>query len=345
MELNYLDEKEVVAFCFNNLKETAFILYKDSLQGKKDQLNGLTLVEEDFHYKLIKKRFKLLQKAECNITNNNYKKNLYNSYEGYSLYFWEASEKLILIYPFSYISIYDCNSTELLHHFQCPGGKLFNLRNIVASRNENYLFASGENMNFIYCLDYSIISKGEKANELFNNKIALPKDSKIYDIVLHPQQKFIFAGFADGYVRIYDYSDIKKIKEVTQIIDMPEGVEKEKEKEKEKAKTSRLSLTGTVNPVVIDADPVTCLDINNFGTYLLEGTDKGNIYLWDASKAIKKEKLLYQKENIGDKNIVDNIFSCKFIKTKQFGNMQKFICITKKGTLFIYFILSKDSKE
>ena len=157
MELNYLDEKEVVAFCFNNLKETAFILYKDSLQGKKDQLNGLTLVEEDFHYKLIKKRFKLLQKAECNITNNNYKKNLYNSYEGYSLYFWEASEKLIVIYPFSYISIYDCNSTELLHHFQCPGGKLFNLRNIVASKNENYLFASGENMNFIYCLDYSII--------------------------------------------------------------------------------------------------------------------------------------------------------------------------------------------
>ena len=52
MELNYLDEKEVVAFCFNNLKETAFILYKDSLQGKKDQLNGLTLVEEDFQYKL-----------------------------------------------------------------------------------------------------------------------------------------------------------------------------------------------------------------------------------------------------------------------------------------------------
>ena len=54
MELNYLDEKEVVAFCFNNLKETAFILYKDSLQGKKDKLNGLTLVEEDFHYKLTK---------------------------------------------------------------------------------------------------------------------------------------------------------------------------------------------------------------------------------------------------------------------------------------------------
>ena len=337
MELNYLEERELVAFYFNNLKETVFILYKESLKTKKEQPNGLSLVEEDFHNKLIKKRFKLLQKAECNITNQNYKKNLYNSYEGYSLYFWEASEKLIVIYPFSYILIYDYNSTELIHHFQCPGGKSYNLRNLIASPIENCLFVSGENMNFIYCLDYSIINKGEKMNELFNNKITLPKDSKIYDIIVHPNEKFIFVGFADGYVRIYDYNNIKKIKELmTPIIDMPE----EKEKEKEKTKSLRLSLTGSTNTPIKDADPVTCLDINAIGSYLLEGTEKGIIYLWDAFQAIKEKKLLYQKETIGD-----NIFSCKFIKTKQFGNIQKFICITKKGTLFVYFILSKDSEE
>ena len=337
MELNFLEERELVAFYFNNLKETVFILYKESLKTKKEQPNGLSLVEEDFHNKLIKKRFKLLQKAECNITNQNYKKNLYNSYEGYSLYFWEASEKLIVIYPFSYILIYDYNSTELIHHFQCPGGKSYNLRNLIASPIENCLFVSGENMNFIYCLDYSIINKGEKMNELFNNKITLPKDSKIYDIIVHPNEKFIFVGFADGYVRIYDYNNIKKIKELmTPIIDMPE----EKEKEKEKTKSLRLSLTGSTNTPIKDADPVTCLDINAIGSYLLEGTEKGIIYLWDAFQAIKEKKLLYQKETIGD-----NIFSCKFIKTKQFGNIQKFICITKKGTLFVYFILSKDSEE
>ena len=74
MELNYLDKKELVAIYFNNIKETAFILYKENEKTKKEQPNGLYLVEEDFHYKVIKKRFKLLQKAECNITNQNYKK-------------------------------------------------------------------------------------------------------------------------------------------------------------------------------------------------------------------------------------------------------------------------------
>ena len=329
MELNYLKEKELVAFYFNNLKETAFILYKESPNTKKEQPNGLSLVEEDFHYKLIKKRFKLLQKSECNITNQNYKKNLYNSYEGYSLYFWEASEKLIVIYPFAYVLIYDYNSTDLIQHFQIAGGKAFTLRNLIASPIENCLFACGENLNYIYCLDYSLITKGgEKINELFNNKINLPKDAKIYDIIVHPNEKFIFVGFADGYVRIYDYNNLKKIKELTMpLIDFPEGKEAEKEKDKEKN-------------AVKEADPVTCLDINNIGSYLIEGTEKGNIFLWDAFQAIKEKKLLYKKESLGD-----NIFSCKFIKTKQFGNLQKFICITKKGTVFIYFILSKDPEQ
>jgi len=107
MELTYLDEKEVVSLCFNNLKETIFILYKENSKTQQKQPNNLSLVEEDFHFKIIKKRFKLLQKDECNITNQNYKKNLNNSYEGYVLYFWEASEKLIVIYPFAYILVYE----------------------------------------------------------------------------------------------------------------------------------------------------------------------------------------------------------------------------------------------
>ena len=149
MELTYLDEKEVVSLCFNNLKETIFILYKENSKTQQKQPNNLSLVEEDFHFKIIKKRFKLLQKDECNITNQNYKKNLYDSFEGYSLYFWEASEKLIVIYPFSYIIIYDYNSTDLINHFQCPGIKMFTVRNLIASPIENCLFISGENLNFI----------------------------------------------------------------------------------------------------------------------------------------------------------------------------------------------------
>ena len=88
----------------------------------------------------------------------------------------EASEKLIVIYPFAYILIYDYNSTESIQHFQIAGGKSFTLRNLIASLIENCLFASGENLNYIYCLDYSLITKGgEKLNELFNNKITFQK--------------------------------------------------------------------------------------------------------------------------------------------------------------------------
>ena len=333
MEITYLEEKELVAFYFNNLKDTAFVLYKENSTTKKRQPNGLSLIEEDFHHKIIQKQFKLLQADECNITNQNYKKNLNNSYEGYSLYFWEASEKLIVIYPFAYILVFDYNSTELIQHFQCMGSKMFTVRNLIASPIENCLFVSGENLNFIYCLDYAIINKGgDRINELFNNKITLPKESKIYDIVVHPNEKYIFVGFADGYVRIYDYNNIKKIKELTRpIIDLPDDKEKDKNIKKD---------ANTYNVVIKDPDPVTCLDINTIGSYLLEGTEKGNLYLWDAFQAMKEKKLLYKKETIGD-----TIFSCKFIKTRQFGNLQKFICITKKGTLFIYFILSKDDED
>ena len=321
MELNYLIEKEVVSFCFNNLQETAFILYKDNKKTQQKQPNNLFLVEEDFHYKIIKKQFKLLQKDECNIINQNYKKNLYDSYEGYYLYFWEACEKLIVIYPFAYILIYDYNSKDLVYHAQCPGGKMFNIRNVIGSPNEDCLFISGENMNFIYCLNYSIISKG--GNNIFNNKIILPKDSKIYDLMVYPISKFLFVGFANGLVKIYDYNNPKTITEL-QVALTGESDKK----------------TNAPSTAVKEADPVTCLDINTNGNYLLEGTEKGTIYLWDALQATKNKKLLHLKESLGD-----TIFSCKFIKTRQFRNLQKFICITKKGTVFIYFILSKDSED
>ena len=87
MELKYLDEIEILSICFNNLKETAFILYKHKLRKNLVQPNNLSLVEEDIHLKLIHKTFKLLQKEECNIVNNNYKKYSNDSYEVYSLYF------------------------------------------------------------------------------------------------------------------------------------------------------------------------------------------------------------------------------------------------------------------
>ena len=223
MELKYLDEIETIALCFNNLKETVFILYKSNSNNKITQPNNLSLVEQDIFHKIIYKRFKLLQKEEFNIINKYYKKYPHDSYEAYSLYFWQESEKLFLIYPFGYILIYDYNSSDLLYHFQYPGFKFFSsstlkhpfkvtteqyikyftLRNIIGSPIENCLFITGENIYYIYCLDYSILNnRNIDKNNLFKNKIHLPKNVKIYDIIAHPNQKFLYVGFSDGIIRI-----------------------------------------------------------------------------------------------------------------------------------------------
>lgn len=342
MEFNFLEELETIAICFNNIKETVFILYKQYSEKNILHPNNLSLVEQDIYHKIIHKRFKLLQREECNIINKGYKKYPDNCYEGYSLFFWQESEKLFVIYPFSYILIYDYNSSELLYHFQYPGMKIFSssnfkhpfkvntgnyfkyysLRNIIGSPIENCAFITGRNINYIYCLDYSILNTGKvKINDLFHNKIILPMDTKVYDIILHPYEKYLYAGFSDGIVRVYNYSNIRKIKELSNVL----------------FDNNDNKSTKNANNNSIEPDPVFCLDINSIGSYLLEGTERGNIYVWDALLANKNKKILYKKELQEE-----GIFTLKFIKTKQFGNIQKFICLTKKGNIIIYFIIAKD---
>ena len=336
MEISFLKEIELISICFNPLKETAFILYKENnIFSKKPHPNNLYLVEEELYSKIILKRFKLLQKSELIITNHNTKKNLYDSLEGYFLHFWEASEKLIVVYPFSYVLIYDYNSTELIHHFQCQGTKNYAIRNLVASPIENCIFISGENLNFIYCLDYSIICNHKTGNELFNSKISVPKDIKISDIVVHPNEKYFFVGYADGLIRVYDYNNIKKIKELNKpLMNWDDNNDHEN-----KIDTPTSSFSKNSN-IIKEPDGVMCLDINSLGNFLIEGTERGNLLLWDSNSCIKNKNILFKKEKIEE-----SIFSVQFIKTKQFGNLQKFILITKKGNLFIYFILMKDSDK
>ena len=50
MELSFLKEKELISICFNPLKETAFILYKEKKTSEiKLQPDNLYLVEEDIY--------------------------------------------------------------------------------------------------------------------------------------------------------------------------------------------------------------------------------------------------------------------------------------------------------
>ena len=86
MEISFLKQIELISICFNPLKETAFILYKQkNIFSKKPQPNNLYLVEEELYNKIIQKRFKLLQKNELMITNLNIKRNLYKCFYSKSL--------------------------------------------------------------------------------------------------------------------------------------------------------------------------------------------------------------------------------------------------------------------
>ena len=339
MEFHFLNELQPIAICFNNLKETLFILYKQNINKIIIHPNNLSLVEQDIHHKIIHKRFKLLQRDECNIINKGYKKYPDNCYEGYSLSFWHESEKLFLLYPFSYILIFDYKTTDLIYHFQYPGMKFFTtstllhpfkvstgkcfryyaLRNIIGSPIENVIFITGLNIHYVYCLDLSILyNDNNDVSDYFANKFFMP-NAIIYDIILHPYDKFLYIGFSDGIVRVYNYNNIRDIRELT--INLIDTSDNKSQK----------------NIINNEPDPVICLDINTVGNYLLEGTERGNIYLWDAFLANKNKKILFKKETQEE-----GIFSLKFIKTKQFGNIQKFICLTQKGNIVIYNIVAKD---
>ena len=314
METSFILEKKIVALCFNPTKETIFLLYPDLSQNTYNNTN-LLLTEEDLYRNIIIRRFKLLEKHECNIINSNYRQLPKDSYEGYSLYFWELTDKLFVVYPFGYILIYDYTTSQLMIHFQCHGQKAYVIRNIVGSPMDNSFFISAENMHNIYHIDYSGLINEEKKNSVYT-KLVLPKDSKVYDIVAHPNEKFIFAGCADGSIRVYDYSNIKNIKE------LPNGI---------------IDLD-FINNNKGGNNSIISLDINSTGNFLLAGTENGFIYLWDAFSAIKDKRVLLNKTELPS----DSIFSVKFLRSKQFEGLKRFVCLTKKGKIYIYFIKSKD---
>ena len=316
METSFILEKKIVALCFNPTKETIFLLYPDLSQNSYNTTN-LLLTEEDLYRNIIIKRFKLLEKHECNIINTNYRQLPKDTFEGYSLYFWELTDKLFVVYPFGYILIYDYTTSQLMTHFQCHGQKAYVIRNIVGSPMDNSFFISAENMQNIYHMDYSGLINDEKKNSIFT-KLVLPRDSKVFDIVAHPNEKFIFAGCGDGAIRVYDYSNVKNIKE------LPNGI----------IDTDNINNNKNANNSII------CLDINSTGNFLLAGTENGFIYLWDAFSAIKDKRVLLNKTDLPS----DSIFSVKFLRSKQFEGLKRFVCLTKKGKIYIYFIKTKDEE-
>jgi WD40 repeat protein len=314
MESSFLIEKKIISMCFNPLRDTVFLL---SAVGDK-----LDLTEEDLTKNIILRRFRLLRTTECNIVNQNFRKIPNDTYEGYSIYFWELTKKILVVYPFGYLLIYDYQSSQLINHFQCQGKKTYSIRNIIGSPLQNSLFFSAEGMRNIYHVNYDNIR-----NSINYNKLVIPEKESVFDLVCHPNEKFIFAACSDSLIRIFDYSVSTNIIEVkVGLVDVGLGKDNKPVKNQSELikKNSLLS--------------VISLDINTIGTYLLSGNENGFIYLWDAMLAIKNKRQLLAKERFSTAGIL----SIKFIKTKQFENLNRFICLTKEGKFFIFNIICKE---
>jgi len=128
METVFLLERKIVALQFNPLKDSVFILASTTNSSE-----NLELTEEDLNKNTLQKRYQLLNINECNIINPSYRHLPNNTYEGYSLYFYEFTKTLIVIYPWAYINIFDYSTTNLLYHFQCGGKKPYEIRNLIGN--------------------------------------------------------------------------------------------------------------------------------------------------------------------------------------------------------------------
>jgi len=315
METSYLLERKIISVCFNSLKESVFILSYDGEQ--------LHLVEEDLSKSVILKQYKLLRLSECNITNLNFRKTPKETFEGYGIYFWELSKKLIVYFPGGYLMFYDYQSTQLLSHFQCQGKKAYVIRNIIGSPLQRSLFISAESMRNIYNINFDNVK-----NNITYNKLVIPEKETVFDLVCHPCEKFIFAGCSDSIIRIFNYSNENEIVEIkTGLVDIPLG----KDSKPQKNQAELIKKSG-INSVVT-------MDFNSTGTYLLSGNENGWLYLWDSMQAIKGKRILLAKEKYSPMGV---IYSIKLIKSRQYDNMNRFICITKEGKFHILNVITKD---
>lgn len=311
MESSFLLERKVISLVFNPLRDTVFILSLDE--------DKLDLTEEDISKNIILRRFRLLKTSECNIQNVNYRKLPKDTYEGYNLYFWELANKLIVIYPFGYLLIYDYQTSNLTYHFQCQGKKAYMIRNLTGSPIQRSLFFSAETMRNIYLLNYD-------SNKPVYIKMKIPQNETVYDLICHPNEKFIFVALSDSIIKIFDYSGTRITEVKNGLVDVMLG----KDNKPMKNQADLIKKSGILSVVT--------LDINNNGTYLLSGNENGFIYLWDALSAIKNKRILLNK----DKFSGTGILSVRFIKTKQFENLNRFICQTKEGK---FYILNVNVKE
>ncbi|MCQ2820964.1 MAG: hypothetical protein MJ252_27210, partial [archaeon] len=318
MESSFLFERRIISLNFNSLKNSVFIL-------SLDKNGALQLTEEDISKNIILQRFKPLKNSECNIqTPITSVPN--SSFEGYRIYFWELTNTLFLIYPFGYITIFDCSNGQIIFHFQAHGKrKTYPIRSIVASPIEKCFFISAQSMRNVYFVNYDNIP-----GEIEFMKLRFPEHIIIFDVICHPREKYVFTACSDSLIRVYDYSENMKIKEaINGIVDIPLAPDGS-------ALRNQYELIKKAN-----LHAVLTIDINPDGNLLLSGNENGFIYLWDAFAAMKQKRVLIYKEHIS----LSGILSLKFIRTEQFQDLGRFIVLTKEGKFNIFSIINKEKDK
>lgn len=313
MESSYLFERKVISLCFNTNRDSVFILSSEN--------DKMSLTEEDLIKNIVFRKFKLLKTSECQIKNTNYRKIPKDSYEGFSLYFWESTNKILVTFPFGYLLIYDYISGSLVNHFQCHGKKTYVIRNIIGSPIQDSIFISAQQMRNVYHINYASIKNG-----VTYNKLVLPPNEIVFDLVCHPNEKYIFVACSDSLIHIFDYSDLTKIKEIkSTLLDSY-------------LSTGTKTAKGDVDVKKMKLGGVIAMDINNTGNFLISGNENGNIYLWDAFSAVKEKESLLTKLHIS----FSGVLGLKFLRTKQFQNLDRFICLTKDGKFSIFSVMNTD---
>ena len=315
MESAFLLERKIISLFFNPIKETVFLLI---VEGQK-----LDLIEENLINNVIIKRFKILSLNEQNIVLNSNRKIPKGSFEGYSIYFWSQMKKLIMIFPNCYMVIYDYFSGALESHFQTRGKNPYVIRNIIGSHLQNCLFFSAEGMRNIYSLSFESITKGTPSYI----KLVIPKLVTVHDIICHPNEKYLFVACSDGITRCFNTLTGKEV--IGGLVDIPLG----KDNKPQKNQTELIKQSNILN--------VLSLDINSYGNYILSSNENGYLYLWDCLTAIKGKRNLLTKSKLS----VGGVFSCKFLAIKQFENLDRIICLTKEGKIYILSITISETTK
>jgi len=177
-------------------------------------------------------------------------------------------------------------------------------------------------MRNVYHINFDNIKNG-----VTYQKLVIPQNESVFDLCCHPQEKFIFVACSDSMIRLFDYSNRNLVEEVKNgLVDVTMG----KDNKPLKNQTELIKKNNLLSVITID--------INSTGTYLLSGNENGYVYLWNALLAIKNRRVLLCKEKFSGTGIL----SLRYLTTKQFANLNRFICLTKEGKFYICNIITKE---